>query len=239
MAPASSSAAALRRSRCLGIANDGNLSSYYSYTCTSGFVVYAPWLNGGAGGYYLMTAGHCVNDGSSWYTFQSNRTFRWIGPPVSWFTDGRGDAALILITGPYFCYAFGGSCNGGNAAGYNVEFGFANWQYWLDNPIYQGASSYPGLYVCHVGAGSGGNADCGTDSYAPWIDANIPGIGVGHMTYNTGCGTSGDSGGPWFNGTTGYGIHYGGSPANCPTGGAFYTEVVGDLSNWGLNGGDI
>ncbi|MDQ6777318.1 MAG: hypothetical protein M3071_14120 [Actinomycetota bacterium] len=64
----------------------------------------------------------------TWFTYQANHsTFQWIGGPAVWFFDQqRGDAALINITGPYFCYSFGGSCAAGQAAGYNVEFAEAH-----------------------------------------------------------------------------------------------------------------
>lgn len=42
-----------------------------------------PWLNGGAGGYDMMTAGHCVidtGDYGNWYTYQADHsTLRWVG----------------------------------------------------------------------------------------------------------------------------------------------------------------
>jgi streptogrisin C len=210
--------------------------------CTSGFLTYVPWLNGGGGGYDIMTAGHCVGgNGSSWSTYQADQnTFRWIGPPAGWYQDGRGDAALLGITGPYFCYSFSGYCNGSNAAGYNVEFdvyqsctGNPYCAYNENYPIYGSGASYYNMPACFNGRFS--STSCGYDSNPNLIDVTF--YGIGNSTYNDSCAVHGDSGSAVYWGSTGFGIID--SAYICPNAGVFYTEVQPALAAFGLDSSDI
>jgi hypothetical protein len=206
--------------------------------CTTGFLTYVPSLNGGAGGYDIMTAGHCVAGNNSWWsTYQANHsTFRWVGPPARWFQDGRGDVALLNIFGQYFCYSFSGQCNGSNAAGYSAEFDVAQLcgcAYNENVPIYASGASYYNMPACFNGRFS--STHCGYDSDPNTI--NVTFNGIGHTTYNTACAVHGDSGSAIYAGTTGFGILD--SAHICPNPGIYYTEVQPALAEFGLASGDI
>ncbi|MDQ6778258.1 MAG: hypothetical protein M3071_19030 [Actinomycetota bacterium] len=63
---------------------------------------------------------------------------------------------MIAITGPAFCFAFGGPCSGTNVAAYNAEYDVADWTgYVTDFPIYGDGSSMYGMVACHAGATTG------------------------------------------------------------------------------------
>ncbi|PWU43556.1 serine protease [Micromonospora globispora] len=177
------------------------------YRCSLGFNV-----RNSAGTYYFLTAGHCTNLSSSWYTNSSQSTY--IGPRAGTSFPGN-DYGIVrysntALAHPGTVYLYNGSSQDITGAG-NAYVGQA----------VKRSGSTTGV---HSGSVSATNA---TVNYA---EGSVYGL----IKTNV-CAEGGDSGGSLFAGSTALGMTSGGS-GNCTTGGTTYFQPVTEaLSVYGVS----
>ncbi|MDX3850750.1 S1 family peptidase [Streptomyces sp. AK02-01A] len=162
--------------------------------------------------YYALTAGHCTNIGSTWYT------------------NSSGTALLGSTAGSSFPGNDFGIIRHSNSAN-------ADGRVYLYNGSYQDITTAANPSVgqrvtrsgsttgVHTGTVSGLNATVnygGGDIVSGLVQTNV-------------CAEPGDSGGPLFAGSTALGLTSGGS-GNCSSGGTtFFQPVVEALNNYGVS----
>ncbi len=192
-------------------------------TCTAGFLV----LRNSDLHKFIMTAGHCEMTGGNWTAQDASHNGHNTGPAASHiYGASPGDGGLIDTQGSWW-----------DIVGWSPELvswgtlpspganGVQN-----DDLIYGAYSSYVGLYDCHSGEVSG--TSCGTVSElnvkVTYTDrTTVQGLTkVGPV-----CELPGDSGGPWFAGSSAYGINSGGDNVGTCAGNGLYSEVIG-LDNY-------
>ncbi|HEY5835499.1 S1 family peptidase [Streptomyces sp.] len=167
------------------------------YRCTLGFNV-----RDSGGGYYALVAGHCVTQATTWYI----------------------DPAMTQILGTVVAASFPGDdfavikyVNPANADG----------RVYLHNGTYQDVTQAGNAYVGQVVKRSGyvTGVRSGTVT-AVNVTVNYGGGNVVYGLVQTNvCSEPGDSGAPFFSGTTALGLTSGGS-GNCSTGGTTYYQPV-------------
>ncbi|SCL24983.1 streptogrisin D [Micromonospora rhizosphaerae] len=175
--------------------------------CSLGFNV-----RNSAGTYYLLTAGHCTNISSSWYTNSSQTTY--IGPRAGTSFPGN-DYGIVRysntsLSHPGTVYLYNGTSRDITGAG-NAYVGQTVWR----------SGSTTGV---HSGSVTALNA---TVNYA---EGSVYGL-----IRTTVCAEPGDSGGSLFAGNTALGLTSGGS-GNCSSGGTTYFQPVTEaLSVYGVS----
>lgn len=177
------------------------------YRCSAGFNV----VSGST--YYLITAGHCGEVASTWYTDSAHATL--IGPTVS-YSFPTNDYALVrydnsAVPHPGTVNLYNGSSRDITGAA-NATVGQA----------VQRSGSTTGV---HSGTVTGLNATVnygGGDIVYQLIQTNV-------------CAESGDSGGPLFSGNTALGLTSGGS-GDCTYGGTtFFQPITEALSAYSVS----
>ena len=164
------------------------------YRCSLGFNVHK------GSTYYFLTAGHCGNIGSAWYS-DSGRTQR-IGTRYGSSFPGNDYALIQFAAGvahPSSVYTYGGSQTISRAANAVVN---------------QSVSRSGSTTRVHTGRVTAVNA---TVNYA---EGRVTGL-----IRTTVCAEGGDSGGSLYNGSTALGLTSGGS-GNCSSGGTTYFQPV-------------
>lgn len=175
--------------------------------CSLGFNV-----RNSAGTYYFLTAGHCTNISSSWYTNSSLTTY--IGPRAGSSFPGN-DYGIVRydntsLSHPGTVYLYNGTSRDITGAG-NAYVG---------QTVYRSGST--------TGVHSGGvTALNATVNYSQGT--------VYGLIKTTVCAEPGDSGGSLFAGSTALGLTSGGS-GNCSSGGTTYFQPVTEaLSVYGVS----
>ncbi|MFJ6636174.1 S1 family peptidase [Streptomyces sp. NPDC091376] len=162
--------------------------------------------------YYALTAGHCTNIGSTWYTNSSSTTLLGTRTGTSFPGNDYGiirhanasaaDGRVYLYNGTYRDITSAGNASVGQSV--------------------QRSGSTTGL---HGGSVTGLNATVnygGGDIVSGLIQTNV-------------CAEPGDSGGPLFSGSTALGLTSGGS-GNCSSGGTtFFQPVTEALGAYGVS----
>ncbi|MEU3303713.1 MULTISPECIES: S1 family peptidase [unclassified Streptomyces] len=162
--------------------------------------------------YYALTAGHCTNIGSTWYTNSSSTTLLGTRTGTSFPGNDYGiirhanasaaDGRVYLYNGSYRDITSAGNASVGQSV--------------------QRSGSTTGL---HGGSVTGLNATVnygGGDIVSGLIQTNV-------------CAEPGDSGGPLFSGSTALGLTSGGS-GNCSSGGTtFFQPVTEALGAYGVS----
>ncbi|HZX08445.1 S1 family peptidase [Kribbella sp.] len=177
------------------------------YRCSLGFNV-----RDSAGAYYFLTAGHCGNIASSWYSNSSKTTL--LGTTAGSTFPGS-DYAIVKYSTSYTNHPgvvdlYNGSTQDITSAG-NASVGQA----------VKRSGSTTGV---HSGTVTGLNA---TVNYA---EGTVRGL-----IKTTVCAEGGDSGGALFAGTVALGLTSGGS-GNCSSGGTTYFQpVTAALSHYGVS----
>ena len=177
------------------------------YRCSLGFNV-----RNSAGTYYFLTAGHCTNLSSSWYTNSAQTTY--IGPRAGTSFPGN-DFGIVRYTNtalshPGTVYLYNGTSQDITSAGNAVV-----------NQSVKRSGSTTGV---HSGTVTAVNA---TVTYAQGTVSGLIRTNV--------CAEGGDSGGSLFAGTVALGLTSGGS-GNCSTGGTTYFQPVTEaLSVYGVS----
>jgi streptogrisin D len=174
------------------------------YRCSLGFNVRS------GNTYYFLTAGHCGNLASTWYSNSSHTTV--LGNTAGSSFPGN-DYAIVIYTGsvshPGTVDLYGGSqdiTSAGTPA--------------VNQTVYRSGST---THV-HSGRVTALNAT-----------VNYPQGTVTGLIRTTVCAEGGDSGGSLFSGTTAYGLTSGGS-GNCSSGGTtFFQPVTEPLSVYGVS----
>lgn len=177
------------------------------YRCSLGFNV-----RDGAGNYYFLTAGHCTNLASSWYSNSSRTTLIGTRTGTSFPVNDYGIVrySTSFTSHPGSVYLWNGSSQDITTAG-NAFVGQA----------VRRSGSTTGL---RSGSVTGLNA---TVNYAE-------GTVYGMIRTNV-CAEGGDSGGSLFAGSTALGLTSGGS-GNCSSGGTtFFQPVTEPLSVYGVS----
>jgi streptogrisin D len=176
------------------------------YRCSLGFNV-----RNSAGTYFFLTAGHCGNLATTWYSNSSHTTV--LGTRTGTSFPGN-DYAIVKYTNtaishPGTVNLYGGSQDITRAA--NAVVG--------ESVKRSGSTTH-----VHSGKVTGLNA---TVNYAE-------GTVTGLIKTNV-CAEAGDSGGPLFDGSTALGLTSGGS-GNCTSGGVTYFQPVTEaLSRYGVS----
>jgi streptogrisin D len=174
------------------------------YRCSLGFNVRS------GSTYYFLTAGHCGNLASTWYSNSSHTTV--LGNTAGSSFPGN-DYAIVVYTGsvshPGTVDLYGSSQDITSAGTPSIN-----------QTVYRSGST---THV-HSGRVTALNAT-----------VNYPQGTVYGLIKTTVCAEGGDSGGPLFSGTTAYGLTSGGS-GNCSTGGTtFFQPVTEPLSVYGVS----
>jgi streptogrisin D len=176
-----------------------------AYRCSLGFNV----VSGST--YYFLTAGHCGEVASSWYTNSSHTTL--IGSSTRWSFPGN-DYAIVQYSGSV---SHEGTVN----------------LYSGSQDITQAATPAVGTTVYRSGSTTGVHSGRVTA-----LNASVYYSGDGTVSgliQTTVCAEGGDSGGSLYAGTTAYGLTSGGS-GNCTSGGTTYFQpVVEPLSVYGVS----
>ncbi|MET8911559.1 S1 family peptidase [Micromonospora sp. NPDC004551] len=176
------------------------------YRCSLGFNV-----RSSSGVYYFLTAGHCTNLGSTWYSNSSQ-------------TSVLGTRAGTSFPGND--YGIVRHSNSANATG-NV---------YLYNGSYQditgAGNAYVGQSVRRSGSTTGlrSGSVTATNATVNYAEGSVSGL-----IRTTVCAEGGDSGGSLFAGSTALGLTSGGS-GNCSSGGTTYFQPVTEpLSVYGVS----
>ncbi|MBM0238021.1 S1 family peptidase [Micromonospora sp. ATA32] len=175
------------------------------YRCSLGFNVRS------GSTYYFLTAGHCTNLGSTWYSNSSQTTV--LGSRAGTSFPGN-DYGIVRYTN--------GSVPTGNVYLYNGSY----------QDITAAGNAYVGQAVKRSGSTTGVhsgsvNATGATVNYA---EGSVTGL----IRTNV-CAEGGDSGGSLFAGSTALGLTSGGS-GNCSSGGTTYFQPVTEpLSVYGVS----
>ncbi|MCZ7374711.1 S1 family peptidase [Micromonospora sp. WMMC250] len=161
--------------------------------------------------YYVVTAGHCTNAASTWYTDSAQTTVLGTRTATSYPTNDYG---LVRYTGriahPSAVYTYPGLLT-----------------------IYGAGNAYIGQAVCRSGVTTG--VRCGTVTGLNQTVNYATGVIYGLIRTNI-CAEPGDSGGPLYVASTGtiLGILSGGT-GNCTAGGTtFYQPISEVLAAYGL-----
>ncbi|HEX6501519.1 MAG TPA: S1 family peptidase [Micromonosporaceae bacterium] len=175
------------------------------YRCSLGFNVY------GGGAYYFLTAGHCGNIATYWYTDGGHTNY--IGYTAGSSFPGN-DYAIVRynssVSHPGVVDLYNGSTRDITGAG----------------------NAYNGEYVCRSGSTTGVHCGyvTGTNATVNYSEGTVYGL----IQTNV-CAEGGDSGGSLFAGNTALGLTSGGS-GNCTYGGTtFFQPVTEPLSVYGVN----
>ncbi|PSK63665.1 Streptogrisin-A [Micromonospora sp. MH33] len=176
------------------------------YRCSLGFNV-----RSSSGVYYFLTAGHCTNLGSTWYSNSSQ-------------TSVLGTRAGTSFPGND--YGIVRHSNSANATG-NV---------YLYNGSYQDITTAGNAYVGQSVRRSGSTTGLRSGSVTALnATVNYAEGSVSGLIRTTVCAEGGDSGGSLFSGSTALGLTSGGS-GNCTSGGTTYFQPVTEpLSVYGVS----
>ncbi|GAA4570869.1 S1 family peptidase [Micromonospora coerulea] len=175
--------------------------------CSLGFNV-----RNSAGTYYFLTAGHCTNISSSWYTNSSQTTY--IGPRAGTSFPGN-DYGIVRysntsLTHPGSVYLYNGSSQDITGAG----------------------NAFVGQSVRRSGSTTGVRSGSvqALNATVNYAEGSVYGL-----IRTSVCAEPGDSGGSLFAGSTALGLTSGGS-GNCTTGGTTYFQPVTEaLSVYGVS----
>ncbi|MGR6318604.1 S1 family peptidase [Micromonospora soli] len=174
------------------------------YRCSLGFNVRSGTT------YYFLTAGHCTNLGSTWYSNSSQTSVLGTRAGTSFPGNDYGIVRYSIASQPGTVYLYNGTSQDITSAG-NAYVGQA----------VKRSGSTTGV---HSGSVSATNA---TVNYA---EGSVYGL----IRTNV-CAEGGDSGGSLFAGSTALGLTSGGS-GNCTTGGTTYFQPVTEpLSVYGVS----
>jgi streptogrisin D len=175
------------------------------YRCSLGFNVRS------GSTYYFLTAGHCTNLGSTWYSNSSQSTV--LGSRAGTSFPGN-DYGIVRYTD--------GSTPPGNVYLYNGSY----------QDITGAGNAYVGQAVKRSGSTTGVHS--GTVSATGATVTYQEGTVSGLIRTNV-CAEGGDSGGPLFAGSTALGLTSGGN-GNCSSGGTTYFQPVTEaLSAYGVS----
>ncbi|MGW4567596.1 S1 family peptidase [Streptomyces sp. NPDC004561] len=171
------------------------------YRCSLGFNVHS------GSTYYFLTAGHCGQVASTWYSNSSHSTV--LGTNVGYSFPGN-DFALVRYTNSSIPHP--------SSVG--------------SQSITRAATPSVGQTVYRRGSTTGTHSGRVTALNAT---VNYGGGDIVYgLIQTTVCAEGGDSGGPLYNGTTAYGLTSGGS-GNCTSGGTtFFQPVTEALSYYGV-----
>jgi streptogrisin D len=160
--------------------------------------------------YYFLTAGHCTNIASSWYSNSSQ-------------TSLLGTRAGTSFPGnDYGIVRYSGAAGAGNVYLYNGSY----------RDITGAGNAYVGQYVVRSGSTTGlyGGYVQALNATVNYAEGQVRGL----IQTNV-CAERGDSGGSLFAGNTAIGLTSGGS-GNCSTGGTtFFQPVTEALSAYGVS----
>ncbi|MER7110527.1 S1 family peptidase [Streptomyces sp. NPDC000229] len=162
--------------------------------------------------YYALTAGHCTNIGSTWYTNSSNT------------------AVLGTRTGSSFPNNDYGIIRHSNASAADGRVYLYNGSY---RDITAAGNAYVGQSVQRSGSTTGlrGGTVTGLNATVNYGNGDV----VYGMIQTNVCAEPGDSGGALFSGSTALGLTSGGS-GNCSSGGTtFFQPVTEALSAYGVS----
>ncbi|MGW0466630.1 S1 family peptidase [Streptomyces sp. NPDC003027] len=162
--------------------------------------------------YYALTAGHCTNIGSTWYTNSANTTL------------------LGTRTGSSFPNNDYGIIRHSNASAADGRVYLYNGSY---RDITGAGNAYVGQSVQRSGSTTGlrGGTVTGLNATVNYGNGDV----VYGMIQTNVCAEPGDSGGALFSGTTALGLTSGGS-GNCSSGGTtFFQPVTEALSAYGVS----
>jgi streptogrisin D len=165
-----------------------------------------------AGAHYFLTAGHCTNISSTWYTNSSLTTY--IGP--RWRTSFPGnDYGIVQYTNTTLTHR-------GTVYLYNGS----------SQDITRAANAYVRQTVWRSGSTTGVHSGtvAAVNATVTYAQGTVSGL-----IRTTVCAEPGDSGGSLFAGSTALGLTSGGS-GNCTTGGTTYFQPVTEaLSAYGVS----
>jgi hypothetical protein len=177
------------------------------YRCSLGFNV-----RNSAGTYYFLTAGHCGNIASTWYSNSSHTTT--LGTTAGSSFPGN-DYAIVKYSTSYTNHP-------GNVDLYNGT----------TQDITSAANAFVGEAVKRSGSTTGVHSGTvtGTNATVNYAEGTVTGL----IKTNV-CAEGGDSGGALFDGTKALGLTSGGS-GNCSSGGTtFFQPVTEALSVYGVS----
>ncbi|MCI4065427.1 S1 family peptidase [Micromonospora sp. R77] len=175
------------------------------YRCSLGFNVRSGTT------YYFLTAGHCTNLGTTWYSNSSQTTV--LGSRAGTSFPGN-DYGIVRYTN--------GSTPPGNVYLYNGSY----------QDITSAGNAYVGQAVKRSGSTTGVHSGSvqATGATVNYAEGSVSGL----IRTNV-CAEGGDSGGSLFAGTTALGLTSGGS-GNCSSGGTTYFQPVTEpLSVYGVS----
>ncbi|MFE9957881.1 S1 family peptidase [Micromonospora sp. NPDC005299] len=175
------------------------------YRCSLGFNVRS------GSTYYFLTAGHCTNLGSTWYSNSSQTTV--LGSRAGTSFPGN-DYGIVRYTN--------GSTPPGNVYLYNGSY----------QDITTAGNAYVGQSVRRSGSTTGlrSGSVSATNATVNYAEGSVSGL----IRTNV-CAEGGDSGGSLFAGSTALGLTSGGS-GNCSSGGTTYFQPVTEpLSVYGVS----
>jgi streptogrisin D len=176
------------------------------YRCSLGFNVRS------GSTYYFLTAGHCGNIASTWYSNSSHTTL--LGNTVGSSFPGN-DYAIVQYTNSSISHP-------GTVDLYNGT----------SQDITSAGNAFVGESVKRSGSTTGVHSGSvtATNATVNYAEGTVTGL-----IKTTVCAEGGDSGGPLFNGTTALGLTSGGS-GNCSSGGTTYFQPVTEpLSVYGVS----
>jgi streptogrisin D len=174
-----------------------------AYRCSLGFNV-----RNSAGAYYFLTAGHCTQVASTWYS----------------------NSAHTTLLGTNYVSSFPGNDYG--IVKYSTSSTVTKSGTVGSQDITSAATPSVGASVTRRGSTSGIHSGTVTQLNAT---VNYSEGTVSGLIRTTVCAESGDSGGPLYSGTTALGLTSGGS-GNCTSGGVTYFQpVVEPLNGYGLS----
>jgi streptogrisin D len=177
-----------------------------SYRCSLGFNV-----RNAAGTYYFLTAGHCGNLATTWYSNSSHSTV--LGTRTGTSFPGN-DYAIVKYTNTSISHPG------------TVDL------YPGSQDITRSANAFVGESVRRSGSTTGVHSGTVTGLNAT---VNYPEGTVSGLIKTNVCAEGGDSGGALFDGTTALGLTSGGS-GNCTSGGTtFFQPVTEALSVYGVS----
>ncbi|MDX6264108.1 MAG: hypothetical protein QOH84_5796 [Kribbellaceae bacterium] len=175
------------------------------WTCSAGFNVTRSRK------YYMLTAGHCGRDATTWYSDASHRNL--VGTVLRPSFPGN-DYALIVYRA--------GLVPGGSVSLYNGK----------SQNILKAANPGLGQTVYRSGVTSGlhGGKVTGVNATVVYDEG-----AVGNLIRTNVCADPGDSGGPLFYRTYAYGLTSGGT-GDCASGGVtFFQPVIEAMNAYGVN----
>ena len=176
-----------------------------NYRCSLGFNVRS------GSTYYFLTAGHCTNLGTTWYSNSSKTTV--LGSRAGTSFPGN-DYGIVRYTN--------GTTPPGNVYLYNGSY----------QDITTAGNAYVGQSVKRSGSTTGVHSGTvsATNATVNYAEGSVSGL----IRTNV-CAEGGDSGGSLFSGSTALGLTSGGS-GNCSSGGTtFFQPVTEALSVYGVS----